>query len=131
MLMLIGLHFLILPAIHYFNTSHVNVNRPEATLVFSVSDISIHLMLMLIWFAYYINNKRTKISIHLMLMLITEELQGYNSFSNFNTSHVNVNRKAFHVPPYPTFISIHLMLMLIASNILASVYHNKFQYISC
>ena len=52
----------------------LNREIQDAALKNKISNkISIHLMLMLIWFAYYINNKRTKISIHLMLMLIVQK----------------------------------------------------------
>ena len=51
--------------------------------------------------------------------------------NNFNTSHVNVNRKPSlnGTPPIP--ISIHLMLMLITKGAEDGKATIKFQYISC
>ena len=78
--------------IYNFNTSHVNVNRVQATIKY----ISFH------------------ISIHLMLMLIPYKMFGENVLEDdFNTSHVNVNQPEHECIKLGKLISIHLMLMLI------------------
>ena len=78
--------------IYNFNTSHVNVNRVQATIKY----ISFH------------------ISIHLMLMLIPYKMFGENVLEDdFNTSHVNVNLNKIRCKLRCIVISIHLMLMLI------------------
>ena len=78
--------------IYNFNTSHVNVNRVQATIKY----ISFH------------------ISIHLMLMLIPYKMFGENVLEDdFNTSHVNVNQLEHECIKLGKLISIHLMLMLI------------------
>ena len=48
-----------------------------------------------------------------MLMLINKEWLNNSILENFNTSHVNVNRKACYRFLFDRKISIHLMLMLI------------------
>ena len=53
-----------------FNTSHVNVNREETLQARINTEISIHLMLMLIESAGNTGIRGSVISIHLMLMLI-------------------------------------------------------------
>ena len=115
MLMLI----LILPFLEgrlqsYFNTSHVNVNLINLFDISPNNSISIHLMLMLILNVPLFQPPVLLISIHLMLMLIKNRIMtcylnciisihlmlmliDFDSFwgggcSNFNTSHVNVNR---------------------------------------
>ena len=51
-----------------------------------------------------------------MLMLILIKTGNENEVNtNFNTSHVNVNREKFALQCVTNIISIHLMLMLIIS----------------
>ena len=72
----------------YFNTSHVNVNHTSNCLLSIASDISIHLMLMLIGVYYTIKRHKA----YFMLMLIG----------------IGLTIIGLIIP-----ISIHLMLMLI------------------
>ena len=69
MLILIGIIPVNKPFLN-FNTSHVNVNPKQSTRLLSLSLISIHLM----------------------LMLIFAEMFFFLVFFYFNTSHVNVNQ---------------------------------------
>ena len=134
MLMLIFiLHISFFVIFANFNTSHVNVNLYGYPIVgcasfhFNTSHVNPLCSIFC--------NKYCSISIHLMLMLILQRALRKKRHVNFNTSHVNVNRKnnirrcrrkkyfntshvnvnlfpqsqqSFHFP-----ISIHLMLMLI------------------
>ncbi len=137
----------------HFNTSHVNVNLQRPCLRQQVSMISIHLMLMLIFFWQLSFFSICEISIHLMLMLIELTLLLALPEPHFNTSHVNVNLLIFvflrlliidfntshvnvnHVRTdtilFSMPISIHLMLMLIWQESILKKGVQEFQYISC
>ncbi len=115
MLMLIANALLEQLSKSHFNTSHVNVNLQRPCLRQQVSMISIHLMLMLIFFWQLSFFSICEISIHLMLMLIELTLLLALPEPHFNTSHVNVNPRSFTVSTLSQHISIHLMLMLIGN----------------
>ena len=91
MLMLIAMHSDIFKRDRNFNTSHVNVNLCCSVWYSWIIAISIHLMLMLIHFLHHCHVHFNWISIHLMLMLIRQQRNRKQPYSNFNTSHVNVN----------------------------------------
>ena len=76
-------------------------------------EISIHLMLMLIYLEVYCNPCRSHFNTSHVNVNHTFNAFTYNYCIDFNTSHVNVNRHGLFFLFNYFRISIHLMLMLI------------------
>ena len=117
-----------------FNTSHVTVYRFrnvggvygrkfqyiscyclswKNAIVGNSKSISIHLMLLFITLIPLSNLVGYCISIHLMLLFIYTTELFYVIVRNFNTSHVTVYHRYYHLPLLHNGISIHLMLLFI------------------
>ena len=76
-----------------FNTSHVSINPGVNIRCLMVTNISIHLMFLLIVFLGRARFGTVQISIHLMFLLIAGRMGApVPEWLNFNTSHVSINR---------------------------------------
>ena len=75
----------------YFNTSHVSINRRTCFCRQTGTDISIHLMFLLIDIVNAVIKIGSIISIHLMFLLIRTKIKSIWEYGDFNTSHVSIN----------------------------------------
>ena len=76
-----------------FNTSHVSINPGVNIRCLMITNISIHLMFLLIVFLGRARFGTVQISIHLMFLLIAGRMGApVPEWLNFNTSHVSINR---------------------------------------
>ena len=77
----------------HFNTSHVSINRLVVIILlmvlshFNTSHVSINLSLLVLV------SRISQISIHLMFLLIANSDSNLSTQLHFNTSHVSINRK--------------------------------------
>ena len=93
-----------------FNTSHVTLYHGIWRFINRPNFVSIHLMLLFIFFCVFRYYHCSTVSIHLMLLFIM--LSGSVSF-------------------LPHFVSIHLMLLFIQQEYTDNINTFVFQYISC
>ena len=78
-----------------FNTSHVNVNLRNGGGLTSNTEISIHLMLMLIHIQQLCHCCNYDFNTSHVNVNLNAQRKKAQRLLNFNTSHVNVNRQQF------------------------------------